>query len=81
MGDKAIGAVIGIVTGVIGITILAVLVSNQSQTGAVITSAGNAFSGILKAAVSPISSGGIGSGLLGGGSSTSLSNVFNGITG
>jgi hypothetical protein len=65
MGEKAIGALVGIVAGVIGITILAVIVSNQSNTSNVLTAGGNAFSSILKAAVSPISGGGLGSGLLG----------------
>ena len=75
MGDKAVSAVIGIVTGVIGITILAVLVSQQSNTANVLTAAGTSFSGILKAAVSPITSGGsLGSGLFGS-SSSGLSNL------
>lgn len=68
MGEKAISALIGIVTGVVGITILAVIVSNQSNTSGVLTAAGNAFSGILKAAVAPVSgnSGGLGSSIGGG---------------
>lgn len=67
MENKAVSAIVGILTGVIGITILAVVVSNQSNTSNVITAGGNAFSGILKAAVSPLSgsSSSIGNGLVG----------------
>jgi hypothetical protein len=67
MGDKLTNAIIGILTGVIGITILAVLVSQSSNTSNVLTAAGTAFGNILKAAVSPVTSSGSGisSGLLG----------------
>lgn len=76
MGDKAISAVVGIMAGIVGITILAVIVSNQSNTSNVLTAGGNAFSSILKAAVSPISGGsGLGnlsSGLFGNGFDSSI---------
>lgn len=74
MGDRAVGAIVAILTGVVGITILAVIVSNQSNTANVLTAGGNALSSVLKAAVSPVSggsslgnlSGSLGNGLLGG---------------
>ena len=57
MGDKAISGFVGILTAVVGLAIIAVLVSNQAQTSGVIGAAGTAFSGILKAAVAPVSGG------------------------
>jgi len=63
MGDQAITGIIAIITAIIGVAIIAVLVSGQAQTGAVLTAGGNAFSGILKAAVSPVT--GAGNGLFG----------------
>lgn len=43
-----------IAAGVIGVAILAVLVSQKSQTPAVIGAAGSAFSNILSAATGPV---------------------------
>lgn len=43
-----------IAAGIIGLAIVAVLVSQRAQTGNVITSAGRAFSGAIGAAVSPV---------------------------
>jgi len=57
MGDKAVTAIIAILTSVIGVSIIAVLVSNQSNTSNVLTAAGTAFSNILKTAVSPVTGG------------------------
>jgi hypothetical protein len=54
MGDKLVADIATIATGIIGLTIIAVLVSKQAKTGSVITSAGNAFAADLKAAVSPL---------------------------
>lgn len=76
MGEKAITGVVGILTAIIGVAIIAVLVSKQSDTSNVLSSAGKAFSSILGTAVSPVSGGGglgsnlnlgsLGSGLFGG---------------
>jgi hypothetical protein len=57
MGDKLVADIATIATGIIGLTIIAVLVSKQAQTGSVITSAGTAFADDLKAAVSPLGTG------------------------
>ncbi len=66
MGDKTITGIVGILTAVIGVAIVAVLVSQQAQTAGVLTAGGNAFTNILKAAVSPVTGGGgLGSGLFG----------------
>lgn len=63
MGDRTVTAVVSIITAIIGIAIVAVLVSKQAQTGSVLTAGGTAFSNVLKAAVAPVS-GGIGSSIL-----------------
>ena len=56
MGDfeRLISALL---TAIVGVAIVAVIVSKNSQTSSVLTSAGNAFSGILKVAVSPVTGG------------------------
>ncbi len=46
--------IITIVTAVIGVAILAVIVSKKADTSNVITSAAGGFSNILKSALSPI---------------------------
>lgn len=56
-----IGEQIAVVAlAIIGVAILAVIVSNQSNTSNVIGAFGNAFTGSLKAALSPLGSGSIG---------------------
>lgn len=46
--------IITILTAIIGVAILAVVLSKQSQTASVLTAAGSAFNGLIKSAVSPI---------------------------
>lgn len=46
-----------IATAIVGVAILAVLVSKRADTANVIRSAGNAFSGALATAVSPVTGG------------------------
>jgi hypothetical protein len=67
MDDKAINGIIAILAGVIGISVLAVLVSKQSQTPQVLQAAAQGFGSILSAATGPVSGG------LGGLNSSSLS--------
>jgi hypothetical protein len=73
MGDKLITAVVSVLVAMVGVAIIAVLVSKNAQTPAVLQASGSAFSGILKAAVSPVSGSGFASyanplgGSLGGG--------------
>lgn len=55
MGDHIIGGLVTIASAIIGIAIIAVLVSNKAQTGNVITSAGQAFANDITAAVAPVS--------------------------
>jgi uncharacterized membrane protein len=72
--SSAIGsAVVSILMAIIGVAIIALLVSPKAQTGSVVGAAGQAFSGVLGTALSPVTGSGfgstignIGSGLLGG---------------
>jgi len=61
MGEKAVTGLVGILTAIIGVAIIAVLVSKQSNTASVLGAGGTAFSNILKTAVSPVSGGLFGS--------------------
>jgi hypothetical protein len=58
--NGGIGAIVGIATAIVGVAILAVLVSKNAQTPQVVSSFGSAFSQALGAAVSPVTGGGIG---------------------
>ena len=52
---SGIGAgVVAIVAGIIGLAIVAVVVSKNANTGTVLTSGGTALSSIITAAVSPV---------------------------
>jgi Ca2+/H+ antiporter len=76
MDDKLITTIIGILTGVVGLAVLATLVSKQAQTPQVLQSAGQAFSSILQAATSPVSGGfGLNSFNPGGGGLSSLTSL------
>ena len=54
-------AITSIILAVIGVAIIAVLVSSQAQTGPVLTAGGTAISKVLGSALSPVTGGGIGS--------------------
>jgi hypothetical protein len=60
MTDQLIGGLVTVATAIIGVAIIAVLVSGNAQTSSVITSAGNAFGSALKAAEAPVTGGGFG---------------------
>ncbi len=53
--NQIISETAGILAMIIGVAILAVIVSRNSNTVGVIESGGNAFSQILSAAMSPVS--------------------------
>jgi hypothetical protein len=57
MGNT-VGQIVTVLTAIVGVAMLAVLVSRNSQTPAVIREFGTAFSGALNAATSPVSGGG-----------------------
>jgi hypothetical protein len=67
MGDRIISSIVVILTAVIGVAIIAVLVSRNSNTSGVLQAGGNAFSNILGTALSPVAGGMGGFGLNGGG--------------
>jgi hypothetical protein len=70
MGREFIASIVTVITAIIGLAIIATLVSKNAQTGQVITQSGSALSNVLQAAESPVTGGGsFGSGLLGGMSS------------
>ena len=56
MGNT-VGQITTVLTAIVGVAILAVLVSKNAQTPAVVKSFGDAFSGSLKAATGPVSGG------------------------
>lgn len=73
--------VVTIATAIVGVAILAVLVSRNAQTSQVITAAGTAFSGALGVAVSPVTgfTGGAAPNLnLNSGFNDNLNNAFGG---
>lgn len=51
-------ALVSVLMAVIGVAIIAVLVSSNAQTAAVLNAGGNAFSGVLGTALSPVTGGG-----------------------
>lgn len=58
MGNQIIAGIVTVLTAIIGIAILAVIVSKNAQTPQVISSAAKGFSSAIQAAVSPLSGGG-----------------------
>jgi hypothetical protein len=71
-----------VATAIVGVAIIAVLVSSKANTANVVTSAGNAFANDLTAAVAPVSgasasvnTGGSGLGFTGQGAPTSLPQI------
>jgi hypothetical protein len=62
VGDKAITSVVVVLTSIIGVAIIAVLVSKQSDTANVLGAAGKSFTSIIGAAVAPVTGGGMGGG-------------------
>lgn len=55
MGDHLVTSIVTVLTAIVGVAIIAVLVSQKANTSAVISSAGNAFANDLTAAVAPVS--------------------------
>lgn len=54
MGSQLVNGVITVAVAIIGVAIVAVLVSKNAQTGSVIQAASQGFSGALGTAISPI---------------------------
>lgn len=54
MGEHMINSLLTVATAIVGVAIIAVLVSNKAQTAGVIGAAGAAFANDLSAAVAPV---------------------------
>lgn len=54
MSDSFWTSIVTVLMAIIGVAIIAVLVSPKAQTGNVITAGGNAFGNILQGALSPV---------------------------
>jgi hypothetical protein len=52
--NSTVSAAVAVIGGIVGLAIVAVLVSQKAQTSGVIQAAGSALSGIIGAAVGPI---------------------------
>ena len=68
MSEQLISSVVTVLLAIVGVSIIAVLVSRNANTTGVIASAGSAFSGALGTALSPVTgatSFGMGAGLPG----------------
>jgi uncharacterized membrane protein YbjE (DUF340 family) len=57
MSDQLITSVVTVLTAIVGVAIIAVLVSKNANTSGVIQSGGSAFSQALATAVSPVTGG------------------------
>lgn len=57
MGDQLIASVVTVATAIVGLAVIAVLVSNRANTSQVIGAGGSAFAQDLAAAVSPVTGG------------------------
>lgn len=62
MNESMMNSLVTVATAIVGVAILAVIVSRNSNTSGVIGAAGNAFSNALGVAVSPVTGGGSGLG-------------------
>lgn len=70
MGNQLLNSVVTVAVAIIGVAIVAVLVSKNANTSQVISSASQGFSGALSTALSPVSGGGGFGGFPGGGGSS-----------
>ena len=54
MGDQLISSVVTVLIAIVGLAIIATLVSKNAETSNIISSGGSAFSGALQAAEGPV---------------------------
>lgn len=59
MDSQLFTSIVSILTAIVGVAIIATLVSRNSDTANVITAGGSAFSGILGTALSPVTGNGL----------------------
>lgn len=69
MGDQLVTSLVTVATAIIGVAIIAVLVSKNANTSGVISAGGSAFNSALATAVSPVTGGSSSFGLGYGGAS------------
>jgi hypothetical protein len=55
MGDQLIASVVTVLTAIVGLAVIAVLVSKNANTSGVIQAGGNAFTSSISAATNPFS--------------------------
>lgn len=60
MGESMVTAVVTIAMGIIGVAIIATLVSKNANTAGVISAGGSAFTSGLATALTPVTGGGFG---------------------
>lgn len=58
--DNTVGQIVTVLTAIVGVAMLAVLVSRNAQTPAVVQSFGDAFAGAIRAATGPVMGGSFG---------------------
>lgn len=58
MSEQLVTSVVTVLTAIIGVAIIAVLVSKNANTAGVLQAGGSAFSGALGTALSPVTGGG-----------------------
>jgi hypothetical protein len=75
MSDQLITSVVTVLTGIIGVAIIATLVSKNANTAGVLQAGGQAFSQSLGTALSPVTGGGGFGSFTGGGGGLSMSNL------
>lgn len=75
MSDQLIASVVTVLTAIVGVAIIATLVSKNANTAGVLSAGGSAFSSALGTALSPVTGGGGFGSFTGGGAPLSLSNL------
>lgn len=75
MSDSLITSVVTVLTAIVGVALIATLVSKNAQTPQVLQAGGQAFATSLGAALSPVTGGGGFGSFTGGGAGLSLSNL------
>ena len=60
MTSELISGLVTVLTAIVGVAILAVIVSKQANTAGVLQAGGSSFAAALGAAVSPVTGGGLG---------------------
>lgn len=52
---KGVDAIVGVFVAIVGVAIVAVIVSKNAQTASILQNVGTAFSQVIKTAVGPVS--------------------------